>query len=167
MQRRCCFLEAALSCNRKHKRNRHDNSLVKTPMPTTSCSLPHTSETRVFDAVNVPLKSPSRNLARKRIRREKFKCAPRRKDRPLPIQLRQPTDRSTGVQREREVDGSYKNPAARGNGWRHVYCIEYSGRHSPYGTTFSWYFCVSSKVATLARTGTGTAKTKAMIGEIP
>ena len=30
-----------------------------------SCSAPHTSETNVFDAVSMPLNSPSRNLERK------------------------------------------------------------------------------------------------------
>lgn len=37
-------------------------SLVTTPMPTVSCSLPHTSETRVLDAAVMPLSSPIRNL---------------------------------------------------------------------------------------------------------
>ena len=37
-------------------------SLVTTPMPTVSCSLPHTSETSVFDATIMPFNSPVKNL---------------------------------------------------------------------------------------------------------
>ena len=37
-------------------------SHVSRPIPTVSCSAPHTSETIFFEAVIMPLNSPSRNL---------------------------------------------------------------------------------------------------------
>lgn len=37
-------------------------SHVMRPMPTVPCSVPHTSATNVFEAVIMPLNSPSRNL---------------------------------------------------------------------------------------------------------
>ena len=40
-------------------------SHVRRPMPTVSCSAPHTSETNAFEAANMPSNSPSRNLGRK------------------------------------------------------------------------------------------------------
>lgn len=41
------------------------NSPMTKPIPMAWCSLPHTSDTRAFDATNIPLNSPSRNLGRR------------------------------------------------------------------------------------------------------